>query len=75
MADKKKRFSFADAKVEIKELKNKLKEAENKIVDFVHDSTLNQDDNIYDSQEQKFIKFYQYGFYVLLVVNIIQIIL
>lgn len=62
---KKKRFTFADAKDEIKELKNQVK-------NLIDDATLNQDNNVYDSVEQKFIKFYQYGFWGLLVLTIIR---
>ena len=59
----KKRFTFADAKERIKELEASLE-----------DALLNQDDNIYDQGEQKWIKFYQYGFYVLLAFNLLQLI-
>ena len=59
----KKRFTFADAKERIKELEASLE-----------DALLNQDDNIYDKGEQKWIKFYQYGFYVLLAFNLLQLI-
>lgn len=59
-----KRFTFADAKEKIKDLESKLEGA-------LQDAKLNQDDNIYDSGEQKFIKFYQVGFYVLLAVNLL----
>ncbi len=59
-----KRFTFADAKEKIKDLESKLEGA-------LQDAKLNQDDNIYDSGEQKFIKFYQVGFYILLAVNIL----
>ena len=51
----KKRFTFADAKEKIKELEAALEDAK-----------LVQNDNIYDKGEQKFIKFYQYGFFALL---------
>lgn len=59
-----KRFTFADAKEKIKDLESKLEGA-------LQDAKLNQDDNIYDKGEQKFIKFYQVGFYILLAVNIL----
>ena len=55
----KKRFTFADAKERIKELEASLE-----------DALLNQDDNIYDKGEQKWIKFYQYGFIVSVLLNI-----
>ena len=57
----KKRFTFADAKEKIAALEQALE-----------DATLNQDDNVYDKGEQKFIKIYQYGFFILLALNIIQ---
>ena len=55
----KKRFTFADAKERIKELEAALE-----------DALLNQDDNIYDAGEQKWIKIYQYGFIVSVLLNI-----
>ena len=58
-----KKFTFADAKEKIKELEATLEDAK-----------LNQDDNVYDAGEQKFIKIYQYGFYILLALNILQLI-
>ena len=61
----KKRFTFADAKEKIKELEEQLK-------DLAHDASLEQDNNVYDVGEQKFIKFYQYGFYALLLFTIIK---
>lgn len=64
----KKRFTFADAKERIKELETEVK-------GFIEDATLSQDDNVYDTGEQKFIKFYKIGFWVLLAINILQIIL
>lgn len=64
MAEKKapkKRFTFADAKAKIKELEAALEDAQ-----------LKQDDNVYDAGEQKFIKFYQWGFYILAVAHIVR---
>ena len=61
MTTKKKRFTFADAKSRIAELEAELKGV-------IQDAKLNQDDNIYDKGEQKFIKIYKVGFWVLLVV-------
>ena len=58
----KKRFTFADAKEKIKELEAALEDAK-----------LVQNDNVYDSGEQKFIKFYQVGFFILLGLNILQL--
>ena len=58
----KKRFTFADAKEKIKQLEAALE-----------DATLNQDDNIYDKGEQKWIKFYQIGFIVSVLLNIVLI--
>ena len=60
----KKRFTFADAKDKIQELEMLLE-----------DASLNQNDNIYDKGEQKFIKIYQYGFFILLAFNILYFIL
>lgn len=57
----KKRFTFKDAKAKIAELEAALEDAK-----------LVQDNNVYDAGEQKFIKFYQYGFFVLLALNILQ---
>ena len=60
----KKRFTFADAKERIKELEASLE-----------DALLNQDDNIYDKGEQKWIKIYQVGFFIMLGLNILQVVL
>lgn len=57
-----KRFTFAEAKKRIVDLEGALK-----------DALLIQDNNVYDKREQRFIKFYQWGFYVLVVVNAIQL--
>ena len=59
----KKRFTFADAKQKIKDLEEALEDAK-----------LVQDNNVYDVGEQKFIKIYQWGFYVLAFFNILQLI-
>ena len=59
----KKRFTFADAKAKIKQLEEALEDAK-----------LVQDNNVYDVGEQKFIKIYQWGFYVLALFNILQLI-
>ena len=59
----KKRFTFADAKQKIKQLEEALEDAK-----------LVQDNNVYDVGEQKFIKIYQWGFYVLALFNILQLI-
>ena len=59
----KKRFTFADAKEKIKELEDKLAAA-----NIVHD------DNVYEKDEVSWIKFYQYGFYILALFNILQLI-
>ena len=58
-----KRFTFADAKEKIKELEV-----------LVEDAKLVQDNNVYDKGEQKFIKIYQYGFWILLGINILQLV-
>ena len=70
----KKRFTFADAKEKIKELEGEANTLKHKLNDAYTDAKLIQDNNVYDVGEQKFIKFYQYGFYILLVINILQII-
>ncbi len=57
------KFTMTDAKLKIKELEA-----------LVEDAKLKQDDNVYDVTEQKFIKFYQYGFFILLALNILQLI-
>ena len=62
----KKRFTFAAAKERIAEL-------ESQIVELAQDAALNQDDNIYDAGEQKFIKIYKVGFFILLALNILQL--
>ena len=59
----KKRFTFADAKEKIKQLEEALEDAK-----------LVQDNNVYDVGEQKFIKIYQWGFYILALFNILQLI-
>ena len=60
----KKRFTFAMAKEKIKELEAALEDAK-----------LNQDDNIYDAGEQKWIRFYKLGFLSLLAFNLTQLFL
>lgn len=57
----KKKFSFADAKIRIKELEEQVEAL-----------ALNTDDNIYTSSENNVIKFYKYGFYVLAIVHILR---
>ena len=54
-----KRFTFADAKQKIKELEAALEDAK-----------LVQNDNVYDSGEQKWIKIYQIGFFISVALNI-----
>ena len=67
----KKRFTFADAKQKIKELEEAFLDEQQKVKDLLEDASLKQDNNVYDAGEQKFIKIYQWGFYILLVVNAI----
>ncbi len=57
----KKRFTFADAKQKIADLEALLEDAK-----------LNQDDNIYDKGEQKFIAIYKYGFWFLLGMHLVR---
>ena len=70
----KKRFTFADAKQKIKDLEQAFLDEQQKVKDLLEDAALKQDNNVYDKGEQKFIKIYQWGFYILLVFNILQLI-
>ena len=56
----KKRLTLADAKKQISTLEESLK-----------DALLIQDNNVYDRGEQKFIKIYQWGFYISLIGNVV----
>ena len=58
----KKRFTFAMAKEEIKELKQELAELKDKAI-------LDTTDNIYTADENKTIIVYKYGFWILAAVN------
>lgn len=59
--------------VGLHEERNKLQELLDTATAALEDAKLVQNDNVYDAGEQKFIKFYQYGFYVLLTINILQL--
>ena len=58
------RFTFALAKEKIKDLETALLDEQAKIKELIDDAKLNQDDNIYDAGEQRFIKIYKYGFWI-----------
>ncbi len=66
----KKRFTFADAKLEIAELKMALENEGAKLSALIEDASLDQSDNVYDKGEQKWIRFYQIGFFVSVIINI-----
>lgn len=56
----KQRFTFQDAKNKIKQLEEALADAQ-----------LKQNNNVYDRGEQRWIKFYQWGFFLLLIFNLL----
>ena len=58
--------------VKVTEDRNKLADLLAEAKATIEDAKLNQDDNVYDSGEQKFIKFYQVGFFVLLGLHLLR---
>ena len=70
-----KRFTFADAKERIKELENALEEKALEVKELVDDISLDDSDNIYNARENTIIQIYKFGFYILLGLNILQLVL
>jgi len=68
-----KKFTFADAKLRIKELENALSEKSLEVKELVDDITLDDSDNIYNGRENTIIQIYKFGFWILLVANILQL--
>jgi len=71
----KKRFTFADAKERIRELENALEEKALEVKELVDDISLDDSDNVYNSRENTIIQIYKFGFYILLGLNILQLVL
>jgi hypothetical protein len=70
-----KRFTFADAKLKIKELEEALNEKTLEVKELVDDVSLDDSDNVYNSRENKIIQIYKFGFWILLGLNILQLVL
>lgn len=70
-----KRFTFADAKLKIKELEEALNEKTLEVKELVNDVSLDDSDNVYNSRENKIIQIYKFGFWILLGLNILQLVL
>ena len=70
-----KRFTFADAKLKIKELEEALNEKTLEVKELVDDISLDDSDNVYNARENKIIQVYKIGFWILLGLNILQLVL
>ena len=70
-----KKFTFADAKLKIKELEEALNEKTLEVKELVDDVSLDDSDNVYNSRENKIIQIYKFGFWILLGLNILQLVL
>lgn len=70
-----KKFTFADAKLKIKELEEALNEKTLEVKELVDDISLDDSDNVYNSRENKIIQVYKVGFWILLGLNILQLVL
>jgi len=68
-----KRFTFADAKLRIKELENALEDKALEVKELVDDISLDDSDNVYNSRENTIIQIYKFGFWILLAANILQL--
>ena len=70
-----KKFTFADAKLKIKELEEALNEKTLEVKELVDDISLDDSDNVYNARENKIIQVYKIGFWILLGLNILQLVL
>jgi hypothetical protein len=68
-----KRFTFADAKLRIKELENALEDKALEVKELVDDISLDDSDNVYNARENTIIQIYKFGFWILLAANILQL--